>query len=409
MASANLLLDKSRKKDGKHPVCIRICYLRKQWAVTTKISASLKDYEKALSDKGTLNDKQKQLRSEMLEQRTKAQNILDSLDVITKDTFKRAYFSEFNIVKANDMIRLKHCFEVHIEQLKEEGRINTAEVFKHTLRTMLLYKGDKYMQEIDASYLRGYESWMERNGCSMSTTSIYLRSLKRIFNKLIKDKKLSAKYYPFEEHVCRSSRAAKTVLYPKDVEKFFNHEPLTPAGKEAKAYWFFSFLCNGMNPRDIFDLKRKHVQGDRMTYMRHKTAKRKTDPIPIIIYLHPYVLDLIKTYGQKKGDYVFPLFEGLETEQDRYKALHDWKRHTNRCLNRMAKTLDVPQLNMGIARHSMATSLAMKNIHVSVISKMLGHSKLQTTEHYLYGLPDEAMREINHGMLDFSKARLKAV
>jgi hypothetical protein len=72
MASANLFLDKARAKEKGHPVCIRVCHLRKQWFITLNLSANVKDFTKAIAGTGTLNDSQKELRDTMLQQRQKA-------------------------------------------------------------------------------------------------------------------------------------------------------------------------------------------------------------------------------------------------------------------------------------------------------------------------------------------------
>ena len=285
-----------------HPCTIRITHNRKQWMVSLGISASLKDYEKALSDKGVLNDRQKELREQLIEKRQKAQATIESLTVVTKESFNRLFLSEVDLSHSRETLPLKATMEAHILELREEGRINTAEAFRHALRTMLLYKPDRDLKEIDAAYLRGYEKYMENNGSSMSTASIYLRCLKRLFNKMIKEKRLNKKYYPFDEHVCRGNRSNKVVLYPADVEKFLGWQPTTDAQQRSKDFWFFSFLCNGLNPRDIFDLKWKNIQGERMTYLRHKTAKRYAEPEPIVLYLHPMAFDIIKRHGNPKGE-----------------------------------------------------------------------------------------------------------
>ncbi len=411
MASANIFLDKARSRDGGHPVCIRICHLRKQWMITLKVSACVKDYDKAINNKGVLNENQRRLRETMFESRDKAQRILDGLSVITKENFNHAYYSEVDIVKAASLLDIESQFTLYMEELKEAGSIKSSEVYRNALRTLLAYRGNVNLQDIDHQYLKRYEAYMKANGNGLSTTSMYLRCLRAIFNRAIKAKRINRKYYAFEDYPVYSGSKSKEVLYPKDVEAFYNYVPATEAGDRCKRFWFFSFLANGMNPKDIFELRWKDLKGDRLSFKRCKTMKTRKDAEDIVLYLHPYAMDIIRDYGRKqsKDGYIFPLFNGCDTEMDKFTALKTWKRQTNRILNRMAKHLGFDELNMSLARHSMATSLAMKNINVSIISRMMGHSRLETTTHYLHSLPDEAMRDINIGMLDFKSSKLKAV
>jgi integrase len=232
---------------------------------------------------------------------------------------------------------------------------------------------------------------------------MYLRALRSIFNRAIKRKILNPKYYPFREYSIPASKKSKSVLYPKQVEKFFNYTPIKEAGQRSKDYWFFSFLANGMNPKDMMFLRYKNLKGDKLTFQRAKTSRTRQEAEEIVLFLHPHAMDIVRKWGNpiKADNYIFPLFNDCKDEQERYEVLKEWKRQTNKILGRMAKHLEFEELNMSLARHSMATALAMKNISINVISRMLGHSKIETTTHYIKSLPDETIREISNNLLEF--------
>lgn len=410
MASANLYLDKSRFKEPGHPVCIRICHMRRQWLITLRLSATVKDFTKALAGTGTLSEKQKQLRDQMLEQRQKAQDVLGNLQVITKDNFNHAFYGEVDIIKASQLLDMRSQFKLYISELTDAEQIRSAEMYTNAMNSLLAFRKNLNLQDIDAKYLRAYEAHMKNQGCSASTTSMYLRCLRSVFNRCIKQKKLPKKFYPFEDYAVYTGKKSKSVLYPTQVEAFLKHEPKNEARQRCKDYWFFSFLANGMNPKDMMSLRYSDIKGDKLTFERQKTIRTRKDAEPIVLFLHPMALDIIKRWGnkQKADSYVFPLFNDCKTEQERFETLKIWKRQTNRILNRMGEVLGFEELNMSLARHSMASALAMKNINVSIISRMMGHSRLETTAHYLHSLPDDAMKSINNGLLDFG-TKLKAV
>ncbi|WP_262508066.1 tyrosine-type recombinase/integrase [Zunongwangia mangrovi] len=58
--------------------------------------------------------------------------------------------------------------------------------------------------------------------------------------------------------------------------------------------------------------------------------------------------------------------------------------HYNAGLKRMAKLCDIEEkLISYVSRHSFATHALLKNVPLTAISSMLGHSKFNTTQKYL--------------------------
>ncbi len=49
------------------------------------------------------------------------------------------------------------------------------------------------------------------------------------------------------------------------------------------------------------------------------------------------------------------------------------------------------RLTSYVSRHSMATNLILQDVPINALSKMLGHSQLQTTEIYIKQIPTHIM------------------
>ena len=65
-----------------------------------------------------------------------------------------------------------------------------------------------------------------------------------------------------------------------------------------------------MNFKDILSLKHKNIEGDKISFVRAKTAKTNRNAKDIITYLNEYTQDVIKKYGNSnhsKNEYVFPI------------------------------------------------------------------------------------------------------
>lgn len=412
--SAKLYLDTRRKLKGtrKHPCTIRLTWLRKQYMTGLNIYCTKEEYSKALSDKGAISPKVKELRDRLLEKRAKAEMVLEGMKAFSWDTFVKLFQSSADISTTANRLDLKQQFQVHISHLKADEKFKSAEYYDCACNSLLSYKQNIVLQDIDKEWLKGYERWMVKKGNTRSTVGCYLRALRTVYNAAIKRGDINNKHYPFKEYTIPRAIRSKSALYPQQVQAFFNYNPPTEAGKKAKAFFFFSYLMNGMNTSDILRLRYKNIVGDKLIFERQKTIDTSSEVKPIVCYLHDYVRDIIKQYGNPltQNSYIFPVLNNLSKEEEIHAAIKYFKRQTNRVLNRMKKHLGFEgELNLGVARHSFSTKLKIDKVPTSHISDMLGHSSISVTEHYMGSIPSDMVKDISKGLLDFEKNRLKAV
>lgn len=93
---------------------------------------------------------------------------------------------------------------------------------------------------------------------------MYLRALRAVFNQDIACGDVSVQLYPFKKgkYKIPTGKNIKKSLNKADLRILYTTE--VPEGSEmekARAFWFFSYQCNGMNFRDIAELKYKQVSG----------------------------------------------------------------------------------------------------------------------------------------------------
>jgi integrase/recombinase XerD len=80
----------------------------------------------------------------------------------------------------------------------------------------------------------------------------------------------------------------------------------------ARDIWLFSYLCNGMNIKDIVSLKFKNLIGDSIQYDRSKTSNTIQNPKPIVITLLPKTQEILERWAvekKKEEDYIFPVLK----------------------------------------------------------------------------------------------------
>jgi len=81
-----------------------------------------------------------------------------------------------------------------------------------------------------------------------------------------------------------------------------------------------SYLCNGINIKDICNLKYENIDGDKLTFIRQKTERNtRSNPKPIVAFLPDQALEIISKWAQpkkNKSTYLFPYYtEGMDAEQ----------------------------------------------------------------------------------------------
>lgn len=147
-----------------------------------------------------------------------------------------------------------------IKQLLIEGRIGNTMAFHSSYRSLIKFKGNVFLTQINTLYLKEYEAKMKAAGASKTTIGMYLRPLRTIFNDAINDGFVKRDtQYPFgkRRYQMPTSRNIKKALQLSELEMIYNYQcdPDNESEQKGKAFWLFSYLANGINATDIARLK----------------------------------------------------------------------------------------------------------------------------------------------------------
>ena len=382
-AQASIYLDELRvKKNGKCAVKIRITYNRQRSYFPTGIDLTPEEFEQVMhGQRRTAEQKEALLKLNHLF--GKAETLIDKLPVFTFSAFEENYLEQRNTLNS-----VSFAFDKYIEQLIGEKRIGTAVTYKCARNSIAEFRKNLTFAEVTPELLKKYESKMLKEGNSISTVGIYLRSFRAIYNQQGIDKSL----YPFGEQKNKysipTSRNIKKALTLEEIGKIYHYAAPTGSTKEmAKDYWLFLYLCNGMNVKDFCLLKWSNIDGQMLTYKRAKTERSRKESKLISVALKPETLEIIKKWGQpsiSKEAYIFPhLKQGLtaEGEQAIYKQL---TKTINKYMKHISSELGLnKEVTTYFARHSFATVLKRSGAKIEMISELLGHSSVDITESYL--------------------------
>ena len=102
----------------------------------------------------------------------------------------------------------------YILKLEAQDRIGTAGCYLSSLTSLLDYLPQLRFADITELELHRYEQWMKKKDNSITTTSLYLRCLRRIFNIAIAKKLIDRDLYPFgqEKYIIPIGRNIKKAV-----------------------------------------------------------------------------------------------------------------------------------------------------------------------------------------------------
>ncbi|MEO0508137.1 MAG: site-specific integrase [Bacteroidota bacterium] len=395
-AYADIYLDPRPKGDGKCSVKIKVTHKRKRKYFATGVNLTKEEFKKIFfpEEKERSNKNQKEIKTKLDFFKSKANKVIDGLKVFTFEKFKEGYFESRDI--HNDV---SYAFEERIAELQSAEKIGTAVTYQCAQTSISKYKPNLTFAEITPKWLRGYEKQMLDEGRSTTTVSIYLRALRAVYNTQNIDKA----NYPFSvtkndgRYRIKTGRNIKKALSIEEVAKIYHYTPENDMQSMARDYWMFLYLCNGMNVKDMCLLKWQDIKGNTLRYLRSKTSSTSKEPTPITVALKPESKAIIKRYGQRSlnpKDYIFPHLDKTMSAIRQRQVYQQLTKNINKHIQIIGENLEIPHhITTYSARHSFSTVLKRSGANVSMISDLLGHESLVTTQAYLDSFEEGQIQE----------------
>ena len=401
----SITLDKRRKKrNGKYPVKLRAFTPepRLQKLYPTQFEFTDDEFKRVWINKKT-NAQNREARTALKAIEAKAQKVASQLDVFT--------FAAFENVLLNTKGKgdVNFYYREAIELYEKNKQIGTASNYEYSLKALLEFhkKETLNFKTITVQWLKDFEDFLLSGGKSQTTVGIYLRPLRAVFNRAITDKAIPVELYPFgkRKYAIPAPKSVKKALTKDQLKALFETEPTTSDQKKAKAFWFFSYACNGMNFKDIANLQYKNISGDTLTFRRAKTSRTNKSQAPVIVYLNEFTLSVIKEYGNQNTSpetFIFPIIEHTASPSEQHSQLKIFIRYINQHIKKFAQRAGITdKVSTYWARHSFATNAIRNGASLEFVSEALSHSDLKTTINYFAGFEDEKKREIAQKMMNF--------
>ena len=400
-----LVLDTRReKKNGTYPVKVRVTFNREQQYYPTGIDLLPEEWEMVSSEKP--RKEYKKIKETLAGIQGKAKEIIDDTRHFTFEGFDLKFYK-----KRSNKGALVDLFESYIDKLRCDGRISTANSYNNSLTSLKEFEKNLNFSTITSDFLEKYEKWMIGNGKSITTVGIYIRSLRTIFNEAIAIGEIGRELYPFgkRKYQIPASRNIKKALDIADIKLLYNYTTISNSTQErSRDLWMFSYLCYGINPKDICKLQFKHLKNDRIEFVRAKTARStKTNSNSISIFLTDDAKRILNKWcneDKSPDNYVFPFLKKGMSPQQEFDTVKQFVKTVNKYMKEIAKELNITKpITTYTARHSFSTILKRTGASVEFISEALGHADIKTTQSYLGSFEKDTHQKITKNLLSFKK------
>lgn len=385
-------LYKGKMRNGKAPIYCRITVngKRAQFSVKRSIEPS-KWIASAGSAKGNteeariLNSYLNKVRNEL----HKNFNLLEATEqFITADTIKNSYLGT-----GEEQRSLIETFEYHNDQMKELIGVDVVKAthtkFETVLKKLKLYlknnykRSDIFLQELDHKFIIDFEYFLKVDQeIGHNTVMKYIRNLKKVMNMAVMNDWITKN--PFINFKCSTKKVTREILTEKELQTLSEKDFSIQRLEEVRD--IFLFCCyTGYAFVDVEKLTPSDValgiDGGKWIFTNRKKTGT-TSNVPLL----PPAQEIIEKYAEHP--YCIAKGKLLPVKSNQ---------KMNAYLKEIADLCEISKkLTMHIARHTFATTVTLSNgVPIETVSRLLGHTKLATTQIYAQVLEHKVSEDMN--------------
>lgn len=381
--ATNIYFDqRSTKKDGSHPVKLRVSFEGKKKLYNVIIdkrvlSLQVKEAEIIFGDKPREDNRRLKLKIDAFE--SSAIDVIEKMDHFSFELFEAEFLGSIKNTPT-----IESGFNQKIKELKANNKFGTASGYEAALKSFVAFNGDVKYKDITTDWLKKY---VLKTKLATTSKGIYLRYLKAVLNGYGKG---FVKEYPFNGFSMPISEHRKNEALTKEqiseLAKCADSGELNSSEQKAVDFWLFSYNFGGANYADVFDITSKNIDFDhnKITFVRKKTSTTVLEQKAIVIDISERMKSHLNTYGNIKNKYVFDIYRASTKPEKRLlkkkEATKTFNKHTKRVGKRLGFDIN---LTSTVARHTRASLMNFEGTHYGKIGAMLGHTSIKTTESYL--------------------------
>lgn len=274
---------------------------------------------------------------------------------------------------------------VLVRQLNKSGDHRAAnklsgnlDVYRNVFSQFEIYAGDASLKDLDYSLLMRFRNYKLGSGCSKSTVSLYLRTIRSVYNKALLIYKMPDEkpfVGVFKGLSVKSYSSKKKYISDADLLKLeaFNSE------SEKQKYvdlFLLQFYFGGCDLIDLYFLRKSQIVKGRLYFERTKT----NSGVLVDLKICDKAAAIISKYDHA-GDWVFPW------PKDREKYIV-FRRTCQRGLIYVQEKLGIEVLPGGgligikVARHTFANRAKNIGVEEDLLRELMGHERDDVDNYY---------------------------
>ena len=310
-------------------------------------------------------------------------------------SLRRLHFSLSGGSKHNSQVSFLLSAEQQAKHCEEANRFSTAKNYRTAIRSLSRFLQGQQLtvKDISPELMTDYAQWLRQQGISMNTVSCYLRSLRAIYNKVVKQYDLEDRK-PFKDLFTGHAKTVKRSATGDDIKRL--QAMILPKHSALQLFrdiLLFSLYAQGMPFVDVAFLRKEQIRDGLIVYERHKTGQQ------IVVKIEGCIQEFINRYSSADSDLVFPIITAHRPAQA-YKQYQSSLRNYNRNLHKLEKLAGLKRgLTSYVVRHTWASVAYDTNVDLAVIASALGHTNTNTTRIYIRDINNRRLAEANHKVL----------
>lgn len=283
----------------------------------------------------------------------------------------------------------------YISCLCAEERFSTAKSYQDASNSFVKYSGGEQIPYsfINKDSLRRYEAYLRDKGCLPNTISTYMRRIRCIYNLAVERGEATYILNLFRDVFTGIESRRKKSLSLEDQHRLMTVKVNDRGVRKTQLAICLMYQYGGMPFVDFAHLRPMNIRKGVLDYRRQKTST------PIRMELLDTAEQMRKELMMNPSDmdnYLFPFLTGRKKGLAEYKEYNMALTRFNRDLRTLKKIAGIEaDVTSYSIRHSFAMALKEQDVPIEMISELLGHKSIKTTQIYLRSFSLKRQTEVN--------------
>lgn len=376
------LYDVEKEKKKNYQIYARIIYQREKADISMWMTAATEDWDRQNQMLFPSSPNNRFKNNTLLSAKDEILKIFNRLKddnmAFTVKTVRQIFRGQ---VVGNPTMKLLDCFDLHVNDCKSrpaEYGEGVIEHYRKTRRHLVNFMTVKHIlniriKQLSRNFIVSFEQYLlstkiKDKDYSMcrNTATIYLKKLKAVINGALKKELIDRN--PFAGYQLPKIKTTKIVyLTTEEVDRI---KALEFSGGMDIVRNHFLFCCGtGLRFSDSSTLREENIITDKngMKWIRLDQKKTQT---PLEVPMLEEAIKIYNLYNSNREETGFILPKMSHQKVNSYlKIIADQagiKKH----------------ISHHTARHTFGTSLLERGVDLKIVSKLMGHTSIKSTEHY---------------------------